>query len=48
MATAVATYVQVANGRGELGGNAFGIPGAAMGDGFAQTGDILTAGRCRT
>jgi phosphoglycolate phosphatase len=35
MATVVGTYVQVANGHGELGGNAFAVPGA-NGDGFAD------------
>jgi len=35
MAAVVATYVQVANGHAELGGNALHVPGA-MGDGFAD------------
>jgi phosphoglycolate phosphatase-like HAD superfamily hydrolase len=44
MAAAVATYVQVANGHGELGGNVFGVPGA-MGDGFADVVETITATR---
>ncbi len=45
MATAVSTYIQVANGHGDLGGPIFGVPGA-MGDGFADAVDaILTASR---
>ncbi|MPZ87695.1 MAG: HAD hydrolase family protein [Nitriliruptorales bacterium] len=39
MAPQVGTYVQVANGHAELGGNAFAAPGA-MGEGFA---DAVTA-----
>jgi phosphoglycolate phosphatase len=35
MAGAVGTYIQVANGHGELGGNRFGVEGH-MGDGFAE------------
>jgi hypothetical protein len=46
MATAVATYVQVANGHGELGGNVLGVPGA-MGDGFADVVDAIEASRSR-
>jgi phosphoglycolate phosphatase len=35
MAQVVGTYLQVANGHGELGGNRFGVAGQ-MGDGFAE------------
>jgi phosphoglycolate phosphatase len=42
MATVVGTYVQVANGHGALGGNAFAVPGA-MGAGFADAVDALLA-----
>jgi len=40
MAACVGTYVQVANGHGALGGNAFGVPGA-MTEGFADAVDAL-------
>lgn len=42
MAAAVGTYLQVANGHGELGGNLFGVPGA-MGHGFADAVAALLA-----
>lgn len=44
MTAAVGTYVQVANGHGVLGGNAFGVPGA-MSDGFADAVDAVLAAR---
>ncbi len=44
MAAVVGTYVQVANGHGELSGNAFGVPGA-MGDGFADAVAAILAAR---
>ncbi len=42
MAAVVGTYVQVANGHGDLGGNAFPVPGA-MGNGFADAVDAALA-----
>lgn len=42
MAADVGTYVQVANGHGVLGGNAFAVPGA-MGAGFADAVDAALA-----
>lgn len=44
MAAVVGTYVQVANGHGEVSGNAFAAPGA-MGAGFADAVDALLAAR---
>jgi hydroxymethylpyrimidine pyrophosphatase-like HAD family hydrolase len=44
MAAVVGTYVQVANGHGVLGGNAFPVPGA-MGEGFADTVQAILAAR---
>jgi len=44
MAAVVGTYVQVANGHGEVSGNAFTVPGA-MGEGFADAVDALLAAR---
>lgn len=46
MAGVVGTYFQVANGHGEPGGNAFGVPGA-MGHGFADAVALLVAARGR-
>ncbi len=43
MAAVVATYLQVANGHGPLGGRVFGLPGA-MGHGFAEAVATLLAG----
>jgi HAD superfamily hydrolase (TIGR01484 family) len=40
MAEAVGTYIQVANGHGEVGGDVFGVP-SAMGAGFAEAVDVI-------
>lgn len=44
MAACVGTYVQVSNGHGALGGNAFGVSGA-MTEGFADAVDALLTAR---
>jgi hydroxymethylpyrimidine pyrophosphatase-like HAD family hydrolase len=46
MAEVTATYVQVANGHAEVGGNTFQVPGT-MGDGFADTVDAILAAHPR-
>jgi phosphoglycolate phosphatase len=44
MAAVVGTYIQVANGHGDLGANRFGVSGR-MGDGFAEAVEVLLQGR---